>query len=59
MVDEDLSPMVIDVLKNGKRPGDIPVASVIKTSIYLNLNQAKNLNIDISQDLRNIAEKIY
>ena len=59
MVDEDLMPMVIDVLKNGKRPGDIPVAYLKKPSIYLNLTQAKNLNIDISQDLRNIAEKIY
>lgn len=59
MVDEALIPMAIDVLKNKKNPGDIPIRSLTQPHIYLNLSQAKKLGIDISKELIDKASKVF
>jgi len=59
MVDENLIPMVIDVLKNGQNPGNMPVQYLNNPLIYLNLTQAKKLGIKISDELKNRATKKY
>lgn len=59
MVDECLIPMVIEVLEKGKSPGDLPVRHLKNASVYLNLSQAKKLNIEISKDLKKRAKKLF
>jgi len=59
MVDENLIPMAIDVLKNGINPGHMPVQYLKKPFIYLNLTQAKVLNLEISDTVKERASKKY
>lgn len=59
MVDENLIPMVIDVLKNGKKPGNMPVQYLNNPRIYLNLTQAKKLGLEIPNKLKDSASKKY
>jgi len=59
MVDNNLIPMVVDVLKNKKDPGSIPVQTLSKPMIYLNLTQAKILGLKISNKIKHSATKVY
>ena len=59
MVDENLIPMVINVLKNGKNPGSIPVQYVKNPLIYLNLTQANKIGLRIPRDLEDRISKRY
>jgi|GEM_PF-1475928 len=59
MVDENLIPMAIDVLKNGNNPGGMPVQHLEKPFIYLNLTQAKKLGLKISEELKQRVSKKY
>ncbi len=59
MVDENLIPMAIDVLKNGNNPGGMAVQHLEKPFIYLNLTQAKKLGLEISEELKQRVSKKY
>lgn len=59
MVDENLIPMAVDVLKHGLNPGHMPVQYLKKPFIYLNLTQAKKLNLEISDVIKQRASKKY
>jgi len=59
MVDENLIPMAVDVLKHGLNPGHMPVQYLKKPFIYLNLTQAKKLNLEISDTIKQRASKKY
>ena len=59
MVDENLIPMAIEVLKNKKKAGNMPVQYLKKPYIYLNLSQAKILGLKISDKIINRASKKY
>ncbi len=58
-VNENLMPMVVDVLKNKKNPGDIPIQYQKNPLIYLNLTQAKKINLRISDEIKKRASKTY
>ena len=47
MVDKLLIPMVRSVLKEGKSPGDLPIAFLKETRIFINIAQADALDITI------------
>ena len=59
MVDECLIPMAIEVLKKRKYPGDMPVRNLEKPFIYLNLTQAKKLDLIISDEVKKRALKTF
>jgi putative ABC transport system substrate-binding protein len=54
MVDKLLIPMALAVLKEGKNPGDFPIAFLKENRIFINTAQAETLNIKIPG---NILEK--
>jgi len=54
MVDKLLIPMTLAVLKEGKNPGDFPIAFLKENRIFVNVAQAETLNIKIPA---NILEK--
>ena len=49
----------LDVLKNGANPGHMPVQYLKKPFIYLNITQAKELDLDISNEVKDRASKKY
>jgi len=59
MVEENLIPMAIEVLRNGANPGHMPVQYLKKPFIYLNLSQAKKLDLEISEEVKERASKKY
>ena len=59
MVDENLIPMAIDVLRNGINPGGMAVQHLEKPFIYLNLTQARKLGLEISENVKDRASKKY
>ena len=59
MVDENLIPMVLDVLQNGKNPGNMPIQYSKNPLIYINQTQANKLGLDISTGMLKSASRIY
>jgi putative ABC transport system substrate-binding protein len=47
MVDKLLIPMAVSVLKEGKNPGDFPIAFLKENQIFINISQADALDIRI------------
>ena len=43
--------MAIDILKNGKKPSDIPFETSKATTITVNETTAKELGIDLSNEI--------
>lgn len=59
MVDECLIPMAIEVLQNGKKAGTMAVRSQEKPSVYLNLTQAKEIGLNVSDKTKKRASKTF
>lgn len=57
MVDECLIPMALDILVKGKNPATMPIRSLKKPSIYLNLTQARKINLKIPASVKKRASK--
>jgi putative ABC transport system substrate-binding protein len=51
MVDKLLIPMATSVLKEGKKPGDFPIAFLKENRIFINMSQSKVFNIQIPEDI--------
>ncbi|THB75251.1 MAG: hypothetical protein D3926_20535 [Desulfobacteraceae bacterium] len=51
MADELIIPMAVLVLEHHKSPGDMPVGFLKENRIYININQARMLGLDIPQDI--------
>jgi putative ABC transport system substrate-binding protein len=48
--------MAVDILKNGKKPADIPVGFPEKLDLYMNLKAAKNQGIDVTQAMKDMVK---
>lgn len=48
--------MAADILKNNKKPGDIPVAFPEKLDLYMNLKAAKAQGIEVTQAMKDLAK---
>lgn len=51
MVDNLVIPMVLEVLENKKRPGDMPIAFLKENRIFINLSQAEKINLHIPKQI--------
>ena len=51
MVDHLIIPMALDVLENNKSPGDMPIAFLKENKIFINLSQAKKINLHVPQQI--------
>ena len=51
MVDNLLIPMALSVLKEGKSPGELPIAFLKENRMFINLSQAEALNLEIPATL--------
>ena len=59
MVEENLIPMVIDVLEKGKSPGDLPIQFLKNPQLHFNITQAKKLGLKIPTKLKTKIFKTY
>lgn len=49
--------MAAEILKNGKKPGDIPVAYPEKLDLYMSLRAAKAQGIEVTQAMKDLAKE--
>lgn len=47
--------MAADILKNGKKPSEIPVSYPEKLDLYMNLKAAKNQGVDVTQAMKDMT----
>jgi putative ABC transport system substrate-binding protein len=48
--------MAVEILKNGKNPGDMPVKMQEKLDLILNLKAAKDLGIEVTDAMKNAVQ---
>jgi putative ABC transport system substrate-binding protein len=51
--------LAVEILKNGKKPSEVPVSVTDVGDIYLNLKAAKEQNVSLSEELIKKAFKVY
>jgi putative tryptophan/tyrosine transport system substrate-binding protein len=55
MVDNLVIPMALEVLENKKSPGELPIAFLKENWVFINLSQARKINLHIPKQIINRA----